>query len=248
MIVPIEYPNWARFKADFIKTLDVSVPLIKRYLFRGQADASWSLSSSFDRAYPASKVGRDKEYAKYLKFFSQQYFRVGTDISVLNDLEAASVAQHYGVPSRLMDWSRSPYVAAFFAFYYALVENRIAGRSSKVAIWCMDQKAFNAERSKAADIARDWEIVTVRGRFNDRLQVQNGKFLRCNTDQSDFVGYCEHKNISQCLKKFVLPAREANVAVDDLILMGITPAAIYPDFDGVAKYTRLRMALEGFKL
>jgi hypothetical protein len=247
MIAPIEYPSWARFKTDFTKTLDVSRPIITRYLFRGQADASWSLSSSFDRAYPAGLTGREQTYAKYLRFFIQQYFLIGTDVSGLSDLEIASVAQHYGVPSRLMDWSRSPYVAAFFAFYYALVENRISGRS-KVAIWCMDQKEFNVERGKAPNIANDWEIVTVRGRFNDRLQVQNGKFLRCNTDNSDFVKYCEDKNIAQCLKKFVLPAREANLAVDDLILMGITPSVIYPDFDGVAKYTRLRMALEGFKL
>lgn len=240
MIAEQTFVSWKDFKGAFPALFGGAQPIMKRFVFRGQADADWPLASSFDRAY----VGKDRErqavYLRFLRFFAVLNRRLGKQLP--DDLdELGAVAQHYGMPTRLLDWSLSPYAAAFFAFYYAKVD-RV--KSTHVAIWAMDARTF----PKVAD-PRHFKVLRSRSIENTRIHRQVGSFVAACDSHYDLGAYLAGRpSAAPILHRCIVPSKFADEALNDLILMGQTPADIYPDFEGVAKYVRLRMAFDGFKL
>src|SRR3954465_4477992 len=82
-------------------------------VYRGAADASAPLLTSLDRlgGVPHAKADLEEHILRnYLR-----YSRAHVASSIENDWEELISAQHHGVPTRLLDWTYSPLVAAFFA-------------------------------------------------------------------------------------------------------------------------------------
>lgn len=238
-----KFKSWEQFKRDYFGQLSVSKNLmIEQFVFRGQADAGWGIESSFDRACPSNVSDLNAYYERLLKFFCYQVRQYGEDLDGLTRQERGSVAQHYGMPTRLIDWSKSPYVAAFMAFYAALTEGR-CGIGKRVAIWAMDVERFEMI---SGETFSPFKIVRTRVLQNDRVWRQAGLFVEAVGNEKSMDRYlAKCANGGDCgLTKFTLPTSEASTALNDLILMGLTPATIYPDRDGAAKYVRLRLALE----
>jgi FRG domain len=242
MILEYSFENWHQFKSDFADKLGVSLPLIERFVFRGQADSRWGIESSFDRMCPARVTDRDKYYRQMLTFFAYQLRQYGEDLDPLSRQDRGAIAQHYGMPTRLIDWSKSPYVAAFMAFYSALTEKRVVA-GERIAIWALDLDRFAALTD---DSETAFRTVKTRQLQNDRVWRQAGLFVEARSNQRKFDDYLTDLAVDghSGLIKFSIPSLEAVIALNDLILMGLTPATIYPDRDGAAKYVLLRMAME----
>src|SRR5712691_12753295 len=118
--------TWAEF-ISVIERLDVSAGLGFRWLFRGQADASWSLIPSLTRMLKRVEIPLDRirvaEYQLVVRFWSRAHLYLPSAMirSAADPVGSWIVMQHYGVPTRLLDWTRSPYVAAYFALQDSIV-------------------------------------------------------------------------------------------------------------------------------
>ncbi len=68
------------------------------------------------------------------------------DRSLLDDWDALFFMQHYGVPTRLLDWTENPLIALYFAVMSAPFKTKKSGRihfASDAAVWVLDPVAWN---------------------------------------------------------------------------------------------------------
>lgn len=118
--------QWPTFTVDSSAELEaVLLRQLAGTVCRGQADSCWGLQSTIDRELDgqAEDAVRLEEERLLVTRFK------GRGTSTLNEWERlhlttgaprdcilpATVMQHYGAPTRLLDWSRSPMVACYFA-------------------------------------------------------------------------------------------------------------------------------------
>ncbi len=107
MSAPLD-PVWL----DFIEL--VSFRTDGTWLFRGHADAAWSLAPSVGRRHVLGVAPyRAKDEEDLFKSFKREVQRFET--SLRTDLEWLALAQHHGLATRLLDWTLNPLVAAWFA-------------------------------------------------------------------------------------------------------------------------------------
>jgi len=138
----VRFATWDEFKQGYRARLPDSSDrdVYKKIIFRGQARADWHLVSAFDRNYGFKRAGsRDSLSKELIEEFYEECARYSDWRYSRDDPRVLAMAQHHGLPTRLLDWTFSPYVAAYFAFVWFLFEKPVAG--GQVAIWALDRKA-----------------------------------------------------------------------------------------------------------
>lgn len=165
----------------------------------------------------------------------------GDDYSMLLGL-----AQHFGLPTPLLDWSTSPYVAAYFAFADAL-ENRTARTDvEKVRIFALTEPFVASHRSQNVVLPYFKPYVSpleMSFRNNPRLYAQQGCFIV--TNNSDLAGVIKKAEIDtgrEYLFAVDLPATLAVEVLKDLAYMGLSGATLFPGLDGVSRMLKHEMA------
>ncbi len=230
-----------------------------RWAFRGLRDADYVLRASIEGV--ATKPGIAEDYVE--REFRRRAHHYLTDLpSHLDDLEWLALMQHYRAPTRLVDWTKSPHVAAFFAA-------ESADSEKPFTIWAIDERSVQTEavamlglpegddlssRENFAKIYSDPQpdelllVTPVRPfRMNERLTIQRGLFLCANQPLLSFhrclAALLVHRRrrdqtSDQWLHKFVV-APEARLDVLRILdKMNINFATLFPGLDGFCQSLR----------
>jgi hypothetical protein len=241
IITTVECTSWADFKQRVISELFPSGTFQKgRFLFRGQGGESWKLASTFDRWFegykglPTNKIGVADTL---LNGFIRECELEDIPPEVRADrMMMLSLGQHHGLPTRLLDWSESPYVAAFFAFSGHIRHGNPT--ETNIAIWVLESGLYIWTDQHGC------AIVNVPSFGNERIRNQHGRFTYLKTPASsieEYVAHCTGDDIA--LRKFLVPVRDSAVAMADLDAMGLSHSRIYPGLQGNAKSAEVRAIL-----
>ncbi|HEY0016035.1 MAG TPA: FRG domain-containing protein [Longimicrobium sp.] len=165
---------------------------LPRYIFRGHAETNWELTTSLERAairWNAYAHIEDAE-AAMLREFQRRAHHYGVDLPEKNDLvEWLALIQHYGGPTRLLDFTRSPYVAAFFAMENADRDATVfAIDTDALMTKARNTYTFNTSDFNTKMLAEANNVLQQRSRntgllwvepdrLNQRISVQQGTFL-----------------------------------------------------------------------
>ena len=236
----ISYPGWVEFKRDLFFELYPDGRFRRgEYLFRGAGDADWRLSTTFDRQFAGVPLEpRMRLWDELISEWRRGCVDAGLPPAVTEDDRALwALGQHHGLPTRMLDWSMSPYVAAFFAFRsHVLRSLQPFGAHEQVAVWVLhlDEPVWTGGGV---------EIVAAPVLANNRLRNQGGRFTLCRAAVTSLEEYVERLAVGTALTRCLIPTSEAAAALGDLDAMGITDHELFPDLTGLADLATMRAAL-----
>jgi len=233
-------------------------------VYRGSGHAEWPLLTSLDRlggiTPPHTKCGLEEHILRNFVRYSRPHFPTPR-----NEWELLVAAQHHGLPTRLLDWSYSPLVAAHFA---TLGERPGRdGQGTDRAVWRLDwqrvHKHFgfqpfalltadlNALRhDPEADALSPWELIREGPRskpfavlfepptLDERIAAQAAVFTIMSTTDRPFDRFLADHGVLDALTKYVIPAEHVRVVRDQLDLVAMDERRLFPDLDGVAAQMR----------
>lgn len=173
---------------------------------------------------------------------------------LVDDWDKLFLMQHYGVPTRLLDWSENPMVSTFFA-----LEADTKHEGKDAVVWLCDPELWNQSAFKhisykggvfdEADdhIAKhapgtlveempDTPIMMFGSYNSPRIVAQRGVFSLFGKSMVTMEEFYEDSDFSAgCLEKIIVPAAKVAGIRESLFRKGFTESVVFPEIEGLAK-------------
>jgi len=247
---------------EFMRSLLVTEPHLQgeHWYFRGQRDSRWGLvpssrrTSSWDRFGGAGSHGlacvnqfvtsSDEELKKVEKDLLHTVGRIVKRMGLPPHLavgdELLAFTQHLGLPTRLLDWTSSPWTAAYFAATDAL--DYVEREEGRMAVFALSKRFLEAPGM------HDVRKLKVTFAGNSNLLAQQGVLMELQGGRIDLLEGCTFESpapderrqsgVSHELMKITLPWKKAAELLATLRSQEVHAATIFPGNIGVAGLVR----------
>jgi len=232
----IQVASWVDLRDKWLSFSKLPRTRRNDWWFRGQANSKYEIIATIDRNKPFFNDFQREEYILDLLYeFRREILALnGPDSEVPNDAFEL-LARHHGLPSPLIDWTRSPWIASYFAF-----ANAEALPNHKIAVYALDRLKIPSQvldpQAKSARSQIEMIDNPKSLHRNARAIHQRGVFLRQSTITQPLESI-----VDKALTKFILPATEKNLALGDLDQMLLNETHLMYDPDGAAKTASRRL-------
>jgi hypothetical protein len=240
---------------DLIEDFTVSVRSDPSVVWRGQTCSRWPLTPSLFRSEPKWKdwSWQSKEQG-LLRDFTKSNVRWLKEHYAEKFIERLALAQHHRLPTRLLDWTESPLIAAFFACSDVADDPE---HLEEGALWRLHTNAvrfeLTEERSERTELPDGSHSPAIPGNTPKGLNEEFDTFLfyphRLHARQvNQLAAYTVHPNprqnltdFSQILRseeslvKYIFTKENKRKAFEKLWSLGIRYENLFPDPDGAAK-------------
>ncbi|MDQ9091260.1 FRG domain-containing protein [Pseudoalteromonas haloplanktis] len=230
---------------DLLKHLSDNNKDGRQIWFRGQAQSDWKLLPFYMR-----KDNMPSESTLLKKFKQSAAMLINTNAIPNSDFDWLFLMQHYGVPTRLLDWSESPLVALYFA-----VENFKHHEDQDAALWFLFPTDLNRnagiKHRKEEDYIPAFEdieletysiaslknnpntellpVATIATRNNARIQAQHGVFTIHHLEDIPIEDIGNHEHAI----KIIIPSDSKENIKKQLELLGYTKFQLFPELASI---------------
>lgn len=219
----------------------------KSLWYRGQACCSWKLIPSLYRYKDGHNF--EREIVRDFKLHAIPYLKRIPN----NEIEWLTIMQHYGLPTRLLDWTESYLIALFFAVS--------DDKKEDAALWIIRPAYLNKKIITRHSIPIETDLIlqkyvlpnpdkrirTVEAEFpmafrpswnNPRITTQKGTFTIHGNQQRELESvlqsiYDDSKYMQGL--KFTIPGDRKQIIMKELNRAGISELTLFPEIDGLCK-------------
>jgi len=163
------------------------------------------------------------------------------EIINLNEWEKISISQHYGLPTRLLDWTSNPLTALWFSLYERLE------KETDRFVWGIIIDKTDILKDETKDPFEIDKTFFYRPKFiNPRISNQLGWFSVHNLDNDKNIMYPieENKRHKFVMAKFIIKINDKydrNEYLKKLDIFGVNYSTVFPDLDGLCRYLDWKM-------
>ena len=221
--------------SDFTDEVDTTV------IYRGLADIDYDLLPKAGRFNPPRNSRERENLNESLMLELFRNHSVGLASQALeDDWELLAVAQHHGMPTRLMDWTRSPLVAAYFAVAQPNQGYKKDGRLSEPDSYVLREpdSIIYAWRCPKIDLSRkptchplkaDKVMRYIPRHITQRIRALSGLF-------SVHPNPKEKLSDPDNMVQLIIPFLKRGIIKQSLNRLGTHEATMFPDLDGAARH------------
>lgn len=206
-------------------------------MYRGQSDIEWPVLPSIAR-FAKHMGGGSNNLASLEHWLLEKYALHALPLQDLRNVslvERLAHCQHYGLPTRLLDWSSNPLKALFFAVEDAEKDN-------------CDGSIHILEVRGYCEGAQDAERVITHNRacaffpeiFHERLSTQEACFVALPLPPEGLempeLSMENYPGEFRSIRRIDVPGRSKRMIRRQLAALGVTHRLIYPDFEGIARW------------
>ena len=189
-------------------------------------------------------VGRDKECKHWFSVEKEVFEEFKREalpylgFTPTNDWQWLAVAQHNRLPTRLLDWTRSPLAALWFTVC------KPANTGEPGIVWGFiyePTEAICSTTDLPSNLSSPFSIKNTLLYFPEHvfpyIQAQSGAFTihHRNPDNDQFMPFEDAKNADLRLSRIEIPAKSFPTLRYHLFRLGITPASLFPGLYGLVE-------------